>query len=185
LRRTLDQVLDHILATVELPGLSALSELNADDIGELRVLGGKLFEQIDYASLLSKDELTTVQRQFGVRLIEYWQQICEHLVRKHPGVAAERTTVGLFAAEQLPTIGRLYHQTVSIGLSFGLSLIPFKALRDMAAENREKLRTLLDLRFITTRESGGLRQLRKALPRKSWMASLALERLSTDRSPRE
>lgn len=179
LRQTLDQVIDHVLETVELPALSALAELNADDIASLRLVGRKLFEQVNYSSLLTDDERRSIQRQFGATLVEYWQQVCEHLVRTHPGAAMERTTLGLFAAEQLPTIGRIYHHAVSLGLSFGLSLIPLKTLRSLAVENRESLRSLLDLRFITMHESGGLRQLRRSLPPKSWMSSLALERIST------
>lgn len=176
LRSSLDDASDYLLAKLDLPGLSLLSQLSVDDILAIRERGRPLFEQVNYARLLDEENILGLRRDFIARLSQYWDEICEYIAVRYPHAAKERTQVGIFAASHLPTLSRWYKQALSFGISLGINAIPIASLRDLTANYRAQLFGLFDLHLVAFKPSKGLRSLRKALPSRSWLSSLALER---------
>jgi len=185
LRSSLDDVSDHLLAKLDLPGISLLSQLSADDILKIREKGRPLFEQVNYAGLLDEESVLSLRRDFIARLSQYWEEICDYIAVRYPHAAKERTQAGIFAASHLPTLSRWYKEALSFGISLGINAIPIASLRNVAGDYRSRLFGLFDLHLVAFKPSKGLNSLRKVLPSRSWLSSLALERTKGSSEPSE
>jgi hypothetical protein len=172
----IDALLEHATSVLNAPDLALLGLLTPDEIMSLRDLGASYFDLLELVK--DRDYIDLHQADFQARLAivmsAYWEAICDHLVREHPGAATRPTRIAIFLGK-LPRFLRqlsvpLVRFAVNVGTPAATSalvsgpVLPVmnKAIQDLADYS---------VRFLIVSEGDEIRRIRSVIPSKGWVSS--------------
>ena len=157
--------------SIDAPGLTLIGTLSATEIVELREQASGLFRMQELrVNELSEDELVRLSNNYAEAVLGYWDRICSHLRKTRRELAQQRTRIGVFTRDHLPTFSRLGQRYSSLLLDVGLDILQLlPGDTSVSDATRERLHDRLSLRFIMFGDDEAMSALQKAIPARSWL----------------
>jgi hypothetical protein len=172
------QLEEHAVRTIDGAGISLLATLKPAEVIELRSYANDVFALTDFLdeSVLLQN-IAELQENYLDAVTNYWDKICQFLRKSRTSLTQERTKIGIFTRNQLPSAASLIGNVASFSINLGLDLLslPFPAIRQFSVRDREELVSKLSFRFLFYSDNTTLKNLRRAMPERSWLAREMLQ----------
>jgi len=167
------QIEEHAVRTIDGAGISLLATLKPAEVMELRSYANDVFALTDFLdeSVLLQNT-TELQENYLDAVTQYWDKICQFLRKSRASFTQERTKIGIFTRNQLPSAAKLIGNVASFSINLGLDLLslPFPVIRQLSVREREVLVSKLGFRFLFYSDSATLKNLQRVMPDRSWLA---------------
>jgi hypothetical protein len=170
----LDWLLEQADVVLEAADLSLIGQLHPRDIAALREAGTDAFTMLrlssdpDYVAAMPE-----TRRALLKAMSEYWQSICDFLVRRYPHASTRPTPLGLFLGRLPRRVRRLAPSATRIAVNVGTpTATGLGAPATLtSAIAKEVTGPDFSLNFLVLSETEGLRRLRSVVPDRCWLTS--------------
>jgi hypothetical protein len=164
---------DYAARTIDSDGISLLSTLKPEELIELRTYGEEMFNLTDFLNeSISLQNISELQENYLNSVSKYWDTICRYLRKSRAPLTQEPTKIGIFIGDQFPNTAKLIGNVASFSVNLGIDLLglPFPIIRNLDDISREELVNKLSFRFVFYSDNRALKNLRKAMPDRNWLA---------------
>jgi hypothetical protein len=173
------------LRIIDSPGADLIASLSGDEIIELRRYADELFKLQEVFEAPVSDPGRALEDAIGDSAAAYWDQICSYLRRTRPNMTRQRTRIGIFLREHLPNVSRVAERFVTVGLTsvvrVALDIVP--GIKGLSETSRDLIARHISLDFVFFSESAGMKELRRVMPERGWVAPDMRQRAIPHQAP--
>ena len=154
----------------QVPSIRLLGLLSPAEVLTLREKAGPLFEIQEVGVDAPESEIDHLRDTYLDRLEVYWYAICDTLANKHSEAVTTPVRTIVSAGHRWRGAPLWLRRLPSLVLDIPVRLLPWKGAREAFDAARAKL----NLRVILAGENSELTNLRRLVPRHSWIAAPSL-----------